>query len=253
MNINELKANTVAIAGPDGRALIVREDAQLRVSWTMEAITRRDLALGHASEITSVTSQAELDLCVQAHVHVRTVRTEAERARKECKQPILDFGRAIDASAKQFDTPLDQEDRRLSRLAGDYMAIVEANRKAAEALRLADLADIERRKQEQLAHAHTIEEIDEIQAQACEEAREASVPIEAIRAEGQVVREDWEITVTNSLALAVSHPGCVRMVPNITEIKALLNAGVRLAGIEARRIVNSTVRTAKRQEPLRIS
>jgi len=253
MNINALKANTTVIESLDGQALIIREDARHQVSWTGEAVALRDEALAKAGVITAVTNQAELEACVSAHVQVRIMRAEAERARKECKQPVLDFGRTIDGSAKEFVKPLAIEDERLSRLASDYEAVQAQQRRAVEALRLADLADIERRKQEQLAQAQTIEEIDDIQERAGEEARAAAAPLQSVRAEGQVVREDWEITITDIWALAKASPACVNMEPRLIHIKALLNGGVKLPGVEAKKIINSTVRVTRPTEPLRIS
>jgi hypothetical protein len=252
MNINELKANTTVIEGLDGQALIVREDARHQVSWTTAAIAIRAKALARAGIITAVTNQTELDACVSAHIQVRIVRAEAERARKECKQPILEFGRTIDGSAKEFNAPLDAEAERLARLASDYEAVRAQQRRAAEALRVTELSEIERRKQEQLAQAKTIEEIDDIQERAGEEVRQAAAPLETVRAQGQVVREDWEINIIDIWALAKASPACVNIEPRLAHIKTMLNAGIKLPGVEAKRVINSTVRIERQPEPLRI-
>lgn len=55
-------------------------------------------------------------------------------------------------------------------------------------------------------------------------------------------RHDWEVTVTDVWLLAKSHPGCVKIEPRISEIKSLLNNGVKVAGVNAVRIQKSGVR-----------
>jgi len=48
--------------------------------------------------------------------------------------------------------------------------------------------------------------------------------------------------VTDVWLLAKSHPGCVKIEPRISEIKSLLNNGVKVAGVNAVRIQKSGVR-----------
>lgn len=48
--------------------------------------------------------------------------------------------------------------------------------------------------------------------------------------------------MTDVWLLAKSHPGCVKIEPRISEIKSLLNNGVKVAGVNAVRIQKSGVR-----------
>ena len=253
MNINELKSNTVAIQADHDRALMVREDARLQVSYTAEAARLRDEALAVAGTIKSVTTPGEQEAAVKAQIAVKAVRNTCEKARKECKEPVIEFGRTIDGAAKQFDGPLGVEELRIAKLVGDYVTLMEQQRRAQEALRLAELDVIERRRQEELSKAQSHDEVDAIQERVNNEVRAAAVPLVVVRAEGQVVREDWEITVTDIMALARAHPNCVQMEVRKNEVKTLLNAGVRPPGIEAKRVQKSDVRPGRRTEPLRIA
>lgn len=253
MNINELKSNTVAITADHDRAVMVREDGRLQVSWTAEAVRLRDEALALGATIEAVTSPEEQEAAVKAQIAIKAVRNTCEKARKECKEPVIEFSRTIDGSAKSFDAPLSSEELRIARLVGDYVTLQEQKARAQEALRLAELDAIERRRQEELAKAQSHDEIDAIQERINDEVKAASVPLVVVRAEGQVVREDWEITVTDIWALAKAHPNCVQMEVRRSEVKTLLNAGVRPPGIEAKRVQNSGVRVGRRAEPLRIA
>ena len=229
-------------------ALIIRDDANLKVAWTAEAKRLREGALDEASLIGNVTTPAHQDAAVAAQIAIRALINDVEKARVACKDPVLTFGRLIDQLARSFCRPLSEELERISMKVRDYVAAEETRRRAAEALRLADLADIERRKFEQLAQAKTVEEVDVIHERIHAEAAAASVPVAAPpRAKGQVVREDWEISVTDIWSLAKAHPSCVHIEPRLVEIKLLLSAGVHPPGVVAKRVQTSGVRIGRRE------
>ena len=202
--------------------------------------------------VETVANPAEQADAVEAQIAIKTLLKACEDARKDCKDPVLAFGRKIDGQAKEFCKPLEAELERISAKVRDYVAAQETRRRAEEALRLKELDELGRRTQEMLAKAQTIEEVDRIQERMNEEVRQASVPIEPVRAPGQIVREDWEITILDIGALWKAHPNCVRMEALLLPIKELLNAGLTPPGISARKVVNSTVRVGRRAEPLRI-
>lgn len=228
--------------------LIIRDDQSLKIAWTPEAKRLREMALDEASLIGSVATPAQQDAAVAAQIALRALINDVEKARVACKDPVLNFGRMIDQSARSFCRPLSDELERVSVKVRDYVAAEETRRRAAEALRLADLAEIERRKFEQLAQAKTVEEVDAIHERIHAEVAESSVPVAAPpRAKGQVVREDWEISVVDIWALAKAHPSCVNIEPRLIEIKLLLNAGVRPPGVEAKKVQTSGVRIGRRE------
>lgn len=232
--------------------LIVRDDSRLQVQWTAEAERLRNEALDLSSIVGSVTTQEQQEVAVRSQIALKTILGDCEKARKACKDPVLQFGRNIDGAAKQFCAPLEAELDRVSSHVRDYVAVQESRRRAAEALRLKELADIDRRKNEELAKALTVEEVDKIHERSNAEAQAAPPPLVVVRATNQIVREDWSIEILDIWALARARPECVLIEPYLSKIKELLNAGVRPPGVVATRMQTSTVRIAQRSEPLRI-
>ena len=247
MNINELKHNVTAIPGSSGRALMIRDDSHLSVTLTAEAEELKSKALALAAVVPEViTTPEEQEVAVQAQIAIQEARKECENTRQLCKQPVLEFGRRIDALAKSYCAPLDEAMEQVSAPLRDFQAAEDARKRAAEALQLAELTKLERKRQQELAAATTIEKIDEIQHRINDEVRAASVPIEAPpKAKGQCVGWDWEIVVPNPHLLAKERPDCVRIEPDLRAIKDLLNAGVEIRSIQAKRVLNSTVRTGR--------
>jgi hypothetical protein len=64
-------------------------------------------------------------------------------------------------------------------------------------------------------------------------------------ADGQRTRPEWEVIVSDVWALARAHPACVTIEPRLSEIKALLPAGIKVAGVIAKRVVRVSVTTGK--------
>lgn len=78
-------------------------------------------------------------------------------------------------------------------------------------------------------------------AQRAESIKPAAVA--PIRAEGQVIRTEWEVTRIDSFVLAKARPDLVRKIEFDTiEIKRALTRGEKLPGVEAREVVKSTTR-----------
>jgi hypothetical protein len=71
-----------------------------------------------------------------------------------------------------------------------------------------------------------------------------SQPVNATRTEGQMVKADWEIEVTNPFELARYHPDCVTIEPRLSVIKAALNEGREIKGIKATKVTRAGVRLA---------
>lgn len=106
-------------------------------------------------------------------------------------------------------------------------AAEEARKQANEAAKTAALAADESRRIQEAAQNATLAE---------------SKPITATKSIGQVVKSDWEITVTNPYELAKFHPDCVRIEPLIQPIKQALNAGIAVKGVSAKKIIKTNVR-----------
>ena len=108
-------------------------------------------------------------------------------------------------------------------------------------------ADIDR--QRALAEAQSVEDRDRANSEAdmrAQAAQQKAAETQPARAEGQVVRHDWEIIVTNPYELARFHPDLVVIKPNLVSIKAALNEGRSIKGITAEKTVNATVRSNSR-------
>lgn len=312
------------------QALIVRNDTSLTIAFTESALALKQSALERAALIGKVDNAETQESAVVAQKELANVLTLVERARKQAKEPVLDFGRAIDATAAEFVQEAKEEQMRLAQLVADFQQLEAARIRAAEQARLAEqrrlemerraeeervrreaeaerrriadeqariereaeikrkkLADdaakaareaadaknakerelakaafeeaerkrkqaqaeaeaarLEAERQKALAVAKTHEELDKINQRHCEEV--AALPVAApIRAEGQRVREDWEITVTDIWALVRAHPVCVSVEPRLSEIRNLLDAGVKVSGVTAKRVVKAGVTSGK--------
>lgn len=234
-------------------ALIRRDDANLLVSFTEEAIKLRDDALALSGVVGKVTNAEEQSTAVLAQTELQRILNLAEDARVACKAPVLEFGKKIDAAKKAFVADLDAEMLRVSTLVGDFQAVEQAKARAAENARLAELSRLEKEKAEALAKATSHEQIDAIQEHYSNKiAVEAAPPAAPARADGQVVKQDWDITVSNPYELAKYHPACVKIEPRLSEIKQLLNDGVTVKGIVATRVTKSGVRLGKQPAAIEV-
>ena len=233
-------------------ALMIRDDHARLASYTEEAIELRDLALGTSSLIGRVSTPSEQEAAVAAQTKLQFILSEAEKARKAVKEPVLAFGQLIDTRAREFKEEISEELLRLARLIGDYQALEQAKARAAEQLKREELAHIERDKLVAASQAKTHEELDAINHHFNDKAAIlTTAPVfEAPRAAGQRVVPDWEITVSDVWLLAQSHPTCVTIQPRMTEIKALLNAGATVAGVVSKRITKSGVRLKPTSRPI---
>lgn len=218
-----------------------RNDAALSILPSGEAIALKSAALDVAAPITRVDNAEENEAAVKAQIALNDITRAIETARKKVKEPVLEFGRKIDRTARAFAKELEDELLRVSRLIGDYAALENARSRASEALRNAELSEIEIERQHELAGATSHEERDEINERYDRQA--ASTQAEApTRAKGQIVRTDWEIEVTNAHLLAKCHPNCVNITPRLSDIKELLNLGVDVKGIKAEKVTVAGVR-----------
>ena len=163
------------------------------------------------------------------------------------------FKKRVWKTRDDFLAELNSEMTRVSTLIGDFQTLEQAKARAAEVLRQNELSRIEREKNEALAKATSHEAMDAVQAHYNEVAAQTAIAAPApIRAEGQVVKTDWEITVTNPYDLAKFHPNCVKIEARLTEIKQLLNDGVAVTGITAKKVTKAGVRLAPERAAINV-
>jgi hypothetical protein len=226
-------------------SLIVRDDSKLTVSFTEEAQKLKTSALESGALVGRVTNATEQEAAVRAQADLQRILGLAEKARKACKEPVLEFGRKIDATANAFREDLLAEMTRISTLVGSYQQREQARIRAEEQARNEKLLEIEREKAKALAKAKTESEVDAVQEKFNNKAAAmAPAPVEAPRAEGQRIASDWEVTITDIHELYRFHPNCVKLEPRLAEIKGLLNHGGTVRGITAKPIVKAGVRLA---------
>jgi hypothetical protein len=133
-------------------------------------------ALEAAAIIGRVSTPEENARAVDAQRVVVAAKGLVEKARKQLKEPVLDFGRQIDATAKQLVAPLEPEEMRLAKLLGDYQQLQEAKRKAEEAARLLEEKRIEMERQNEFARLRREQQALEqkLMAEAAELSRKAN-------------------------------------------------------------------------------
>lgn len=201
-------------------------------------------ALTESALIGKVTSPEQNANAFEAQKKLKIILALIEDTRTAVKEPALEYGRRIDAFAKQASKEILDEQRRLATAISVFQGEEQQRRLAAESLRSKELNEIEQRRQEALAKAKDTEEMNAIQARACEESK--ALPIVRDSAiKGQVVSEKWEITVTNANELARMHPQCVYITERKREIEKLLDAGLMVHGINAKRVTTSGVRVSR--------
>ena len=232
-------------------AILVRDDANLKITFTKEAEAQKDQALTCAALIGRVTNAEENQTAVEAQTVLKTIISTVEKARAEVKAPVLEYGRAIDTAARTFVEELQQELQRVSGLVGDFATLEQAKVRAAEAARRLEEETLERQRQEAIAQAPSHESLDAINEHYNRLAADLPV-VTAVRADGQIIKSDWVIEVTDAWLLARAHPTCVDIKPRISEIKELLKLGVHVKGIKATQIVSANVRAGTQPKAIEV-
>ncbi len=282
-------------------AIILRDDANLKITFSPEAERLKEDALTSSALIARVTNAAENETAVDAQTALKTVVSLVEKARKAAKAPVLDYGRKIDSAATEFVTELEAELVRVSELTGNFQTLEQAKVRAAEAARRLEEEKLERERvaeQERILEAQQAEQrrlsqeasLAALRLQEAKSAKDraaavadqleierqtklaaatshdaldavnehfsrraADLPVvTATRAEGQIVKNDWLIEITDAWLLARCHPTCVKIEPRLTEIKELLKVGVNVKGIKATPVTNSNVRLGSERKAIEV-
>lgn len=227
-------------------ALILRDDSQLRVAGFAEmAVEIKEQALQKAALIGVIGNVQQQKSAVEAQGALKDVINAIEKARKTVKQPVLDYGRAIDDAAKKFIQELEVEHGRISHLIAER-ELAERRRVAAEQeAQRKELARLEREKLEALSKEKDLQKQTEIMEDFSRREALESQPIAVERMQGQVVKDDWEIEVVNPYELAKFHPQCVTITAKLGEIKALLAQKITVMGIKATPIIKTHYRKSQ--------
>ena len=144
------------------------------------AITAKDEALTSSALIGKVSNRAENEACVAAKKKIKGIMLDVERQRKALKEPVLEYGRAIDRTAEAFKLELDQELGRLTQLETEFLR--EEQRRVAEERRKQQ-EELERIERERQAELRRIEEARLAEERKAREAAEAKAREEREAAE----------------------------------------------------------------------
>lgn len=180
-------------------ALMVRDGDKMAAKFSPDALAVKENALAVSGIIARVRSQSEYETAVAAQSALSSAIRAAEKSRKEFKEPVLEYGRQIDAIAKEYKAELEAEELRVGKLAGDWQQLQIAKQKAEEAARLLELQKIEEERQAEIRRvaqeeARKLAEIERAErerkaalakqeADAARAAREASNAAEREKAE----------------------------------------------------------------------
>lgn len=229
-------------------ALLVSDNHNLACWFSDDAIALKQDALAVASLVGTVASAEQNEQAVKAQAGLSQLAKLVEEHRKAAKAPILAFGKSIDAAAKDFLGEITAEQTRLATLVGNYQSLLLAKQRAEDAARNKELQEIERQRQAEIAKAKDHSALDAINTLFDQRAADQARPIEApIRAEGQAVREVWEIESINEWVLARARPDLVRKIEfDMVAVKQALEHG-SLPGVKARKAVKATVRVASQK------
>lgn len=271
--------------------LIRATEAKLTLNPTPpEAVEAINSALAKSALVPDeIDTELEQAQAVNAQRDIALLLKEIEKARVSAKQPALDFGRLVDARAKELIKELEPEQMRIAKAVGNYQQ--RELEKVREAQRRADAerAELERkqreaeeaerkrvwederkrlaeiRKAELEANAEKVramleaaeaarkkaEEEAKIRAErAAQELAQVKVVEAPVKAEGQSVRKEIRIEITDIWTLAKMHPGLVKIEPRNAEIKEMIRLGHKVAGVRSWEETVSSVRVGKQQQVL---
>jgi len=185
-----------------------------------EALARRNELLDAACTVKSVTTNDE---SADAAVHMRRLaqlRIEVDKSRKEIKEPVLEIGKLIDETAKNYLLDVDYHETRIKKWIGDHATEVARLKaeKEAEERKAFDAARVAR----EAAESGKISDIIAAK-QTLAQRLDASAEVAATKvADG--VRFAWDFEVTDIEKTAKKYPELVEMTIRRGQVLAWLKS-----------------------------
>lgn len=221
-----------------------------QIDLAQSATEQRDDLIATIRTLAKIEDPIDADSAAALLRDVTTLLKTVESSRSEIKAPVLDLTRKIDATAKTFCAPLEEEKARLSRILGVYQ---QAERdKAAEALRKAQeearrIAYGEAQKLAKVEAAHGLDSIEakaanEAAADKVAEARVAVAQAAPPQPKGTAVKRTWKFEVQDIKALAASHPELVVVSPNTAAINAVIKHNQSIPGLRVWEDIQTIIR-----------
>ena len=233
--------------------LITLDLTKRECSATEYALQMKAAALEGSALVARVDNAAQQTIAVAAQTELHRVTKQFSKAEEAAKAPLNALRTAIIGLGKTLTLELEAEGMRLARLVGDFqekervrmLAEQEAARKGIEALR--------KQEMEAIAAAKTVEAQDAVKEQFAQMATNTAQAVTApVKAKGQATRVEWEVEVVDIALLYRCHSPCVKLTPILTEIKNLLDMGLDVKGIRAKKVVLSGVRLAPERKAVEI-
>lgn len=214
-----------------------------KIKLNPEGAQMLERALAGAALIGKVTNADENAIAARAQADLKSIVSSLEKAGKEIRDPHTKFCKDVIAFVEETTKEAVQELERVSNTIASFHQLEIAKQRAIENAANESLTALEREREAALANATSHDQRDAIQEHYSEKAAELSKPvIEPVRAEGQRISTDWEITRINEHQLAKARPDLVRKFEfDMRAVKAELARGVKLPGVEAREVVKAGV------------
>jgi hypothetical protein len=216
------------------------------------AFEARRVALEASGNCKAIGSVMDLDAAASALTVIKGLTRSVEDSRKDVKGPVLEVGRRIDAVAKDYLTPLENEAKRLSAMVGSYQEAArrKAEKEREEAARAQQEALAEMARKQAAANAAGDEAAaDAARAEAADKIAEAQIAVanaEGPKPDGIVTKTAWKFEVTDIEELHKARPELVVLEPNNAAIRMVIKAsnGKPLPGVRIWQEAGAIVRNA---------
>lgn len=220
-----------------------------KIKLSPEAEQMMEVALSGAALIGKVTNADENAAAAAAQMELKRVVNLFEKSGEEVRAPHTKFNKDVIAFVKEHIADASRELDRVSTNIATFHQLEMAKQRAAENAANESLTQLERDRETALANAKSEDERDAINEHYSDKAALVFAPVrENVRAEGQRIATDWEITSINIHVLAKARPDLIRTIEfDKRMMKAELARGIKLPGVEAKEVVNAGISTRERK------
>jgi len=239
-----MKENTLVV--PDA-------PSQAGITINADAVSQRDILLTKVQCVTVVANIDQRDAAVSFVKDAKAHLAQVEKDRKDLTEPFLAIQRQIMAVAKEHRDKLEKAIVPVERMIGAFNEKLRLEAAEQEHKRLAELQKIEddRRKAAEEAEKAAVAveaaktakarrealvkqlEAEDKVIEANQQVQEAvAAPVISADTSGGAQRYEITVEVFDVKALYAARPTCVKLVPDLIEIKYLANRGVELAGVK---------------------
>lgn len=211
------------------------------------------IALEQAALIGKVTNAEQNGQAVSAQLALAEYKKAVTNAEEAAKGPLNQLRKGILDLSKELIKSAEAEGMRLAGLVGDFQEGERVRLLAEQKAASEELSELAKKEAVEISACATVEEQDAVREKFAMDALAVqSSTVAPVRATGQVVKTDWEITVINEQTIARVHPNCVKITPLLMEIKTLLNMGVEVKGVSAVKKTTASVRSKPQPKPIEV-